>query len=159
MNLEKATQHHHLFEGRIENSIRGTPSETRLEPADTQLELRWEYGWDKLEIGSKLLETGFELCWNQPQTELGRNWPSLATLQGRRAQITVDRFPRARGKMMKNKTDGPADCLVTEMLQCLPTETVERGGVLVRQSVQSRVPGSRSVQISSFCVSQVRRQA
>ena len=25
---------------------------------------------------------------------------------------------------MKNKANGPADCLVTEMLQCLPTETV-----------------------------------
>ena len=28
------------------------------------------------------------------------------------------------GKMMKNKANGPADCLVTEMLQCLPMETV-----------------------------------
>ena len=26
---------------------------------------------------------------------------------------------------MKNKATGPADCLVTEMLQCLPTETVD----------------------------------
>ena len=25
---------------------------------------------------------------------------------------------------MKNKANGPADCLVAEMLQCLPTETV-----------------------------------
>ena len=25
---------------------------------------------------------------------------------------------------MKNKADGPADCCVTEMLQCLPTEAV-----------------------------------
>ena len=25
---------------------------------------------------------------------------------------------------MKNKANGPADCRVTEMLQCLPTETV-----------------------------------
>ena len=25
---------------------------------------------------------------------------------------------------MKNNANGPADCLVTEMLQCLPTETV-----------------------------------
>ena len=29
---------------------------------------------------------------------------------------------RARGKMIKNKANGLADCLVTEMLQCLPTE-------------------------------------
>ena len=25
---------------------------------------------------------------------------------------------------MKNRANGPADCLVTEMLQCLTTETV-----------------------------------
>ena len=30
----------------------------------------------------------------------------------------------ARGNMMRNTANGPADCLVTEMLQCLPTETV-----------------------------------
>ena len=45
-------------------------------------------------------------------------------LQGRRIQITVERFLSARGKMMRNKANGPADCLVTEMLRCLPTETV-----------------------------------
>ena len=25
--------------------------------------------------------------------------------------------------MLRNKANGPADCMVTEMLQCLPTET------------------------------------
>ena len=34
---------------------------------------------------------------------------------------TVDRVLRARSKM-KKKANGPADCLVAEMLQCLPTE-------------------------------------
>ena len=29
-----------------------------------------------------------------------------------------------RGKMLRNKANGPADCRVTEMLQCLSTETV-----------------------------------
>ena len=38
-------------------------------------------------------------------------------------QSTVDRVLRARKKMMKNKANGPADCLVTVMLQCLRTET------------------------------------
>ena len=38
--------------------------------------------------------------------------------------IDVDRVLRARRKMLWNKANGPADCLVTEMLQCLPTETV-----------------------------------
>ena len=38
-------------------------------------------------------------------------------------QITVDRVLRARKKFMKIKANGPADCLVTEMLQCLPMET------------------------------------
>ena len=45
-------------------------------------------------------------------------------LQGRRIQITVDKVLLARGKMMRNKANGPADCLVAEMLRCLPTETV-----------------------------------
>ena len=45
-------------------------------------------------------------------------------LQERRATITVDKVLRARGKMLPNKANGPADCLVSEMLQCLPTETV-----------------------------------
>ena len=49
---------------------------------------------------------------------------SLVVLQGRQMQIAVDRVLRARGKIMKNKVNGPADCLVTEMLQCVPTETV-----------------------------------
>ena len=44
--------------------------------------------------------------------------------QEHRLQITVDKVFRARFKMMKNKANGPTDCLVTEMLQCLPTETV-----------------------------------
>ena len=45
-------------------------------------------------------------------------------LHGRRVAITVDKVLRARGKMLRNKANGPADCLVTEMLQCFPTETV-----------------------------------
>ena len=45
-------------------------------------------------------------------------------LEVRRMQITVDMVLRARGKSMRNKANGPADCLVTEMLQCLRTETV-----------------------------------
>ena len=32
-------------------------------------------------------------------------------LQGRRVTITVDRVLRARGKMLRNKANGPADCL------------------------------------------------
>ena len=47
-----------------------------------------------------------------------------AAFQGRRVTITVDRVFRARGKILRNKANGPADCLVTEMLQCLPTERV-----------------------------------
>ena len=35
--------------------------------------------------------------------------------------ITVNKVLRARGKMLRNKANGPADCLVTEMLQCHPT--------------------------------------
>ena len=53
-----------------------------------------------------------------------QSWRLLGALQGRRIRITIDRVLRARGKMMKNKANGPADCLVTEMLQCLLVETV-----------------------------------
>ena len=49
---------------------------------------------------------------------------SLVALQGRQIHFSVDRVIRVRGKMMKNRANGPADCLVTEMLQCLTTETV-----------------------------------
>ena len=45
-------------------------------------------------------------------------------LQGRRVTITVDKVLRARGNMLRNKANGPADCLVAETLQCQPTETV-----------------------------------
>ena len=48
---------------------------------------------------------------------------SLVALQGRQIQITIDRAC-AQGKKMKNRANGPADCQVTEMLQCLPMETV-----------------------------------
>ena len=46
------------------------------------------------------------------------------SLEGRRVTITVDKVLPALGKMLRNKANGLADCLVTEMLQCLPTETV-----------------------------------
>ena len=45
-------------------------------------------------------------------------------LQGRQVTISEDKVLRARGKMLRNKANGPADCLVMEMLRCLPTETV-----------------------------------
>ena len=38
--------------------------------------------------------------------------------------VTADEVLRARCNMLRNKANGPAGCLVTEMLQCLPTETV-----------------------------------
>ena len=44
--------------------------------------------------------------------------------EGRLVTITTDKVRRARGKMLRNKATGPSDCLATEMLQCLPTETV-----------------------------------
>ena len=53
-----------------------------------------------------------------------RRGDHCAAFQGRRATITMDKVLRARGKMLHNKSYGPADCLVTEMLQCQPMETV-----------------------------------
>ena len=55
---------------------------------------------------------------------------SLVAFQGRQIHVAVDRVLLARGKMMKNKATG----LLTEMLLCLPTETV-RGSALVRQAI------------------------
>ena len=54
----------------------------------------------------------------------GSRGDSLAASRGWQIQITDDRVLRDRGKMMNNMANGPVDCLVTEMLQCLPTETV-----------------------------------
>ena len=45
-------------------------------------------------------------------------------LQERWVAVSVEKVLLTRWKMLKNKANGPADCLVTEMLQCLPTETV-----------------------------------
>ena len=45
----------------------------------------------------------------------------LAAFQCREKQIRVDRVLRTHGKMMKNEVNGPANCLVRETLQCLPT--------------------------------------
>ena len=55
----------------------------------------------------------------------------LAALQGRRTRITVEGLAAHVGKIKKNKANGPADCLVTEMLQCLPMEYELRGHTLV----------------------------
>lgn len=60
--------------------------------------------------------------------------------QGRRVTITVDKVLWTRGKMLRNKANGPSDSLVTEML---------RGNTLVRQALQRRMPWSRGVENSS----------
>ena len=81
---------------------------------------------------------------------------SLIALQGRRIQITIDRVLRARGKMMRNKANGPAGCLVTEMLQVLPMETV-RGHARFRDTVQRGFPGPRGVENSTPVFSQKKK--
>ena len=52
-----------------------------------------------------------------------RRWLCVC-LQGRRMQIAVNRVLRARGKMVCGKCKGPADCLIVEMLNRLPTEVI-----------------------------------
>ena len=52
---------------------------------------------------------------------------------------TVDRVLRARGKMKKNEANGPVDCLVAEMLQCLPTETAYEVACWFGQTIQRRM--------------------
>ena len=39
-------------------------------------------------------------------------------------QITVNSVLRARGKVLRGESNGPADCLVVEMLSRLPTEVI-----------------------------------
>ena len=60
---------------------------------------------------------------------------------------TVDRVLCVRMKMMKNEAKGPADSLVTEIQQCLPTE--KRFEKLLRGGV----PNSGDVENSSAGVS------
>ena len=55
--------------------------------------------------------------------EKRRRGDCLEAWTGRKVEITVDRLLRARWKMMKNKANGPRDCL-TEMLQERPMESV-----------------------------------
>ena len=45
-------------------------------------------------------------------------------IQGRRVQITINQALRARGKMLRGKSNGLADCLVVEMLSRLPTQVI-----------------------------------
>ena len=70
---------------------------------------------------------------------------SSIALQDRRTRSTVDRVLRARKKMMKNNANEPADCMVIEMLQCLPMEIVFEV-TSVREKVQKRMLGSRGVE-------------
>ena len=44
--------------------------------------------------------------------------------KGERVEVTVDKVLRFQAKMMKNQTNGPGDCLVSEMVRELPMETV-----------------------------------
>ena len=77
--------------------------------------------------GRKKSELFFDKCYDDKvetsDVQAERISDCLVDLQGTRRQITAERVLRARGKMMKNKANGLADCLVTEMLQCLPIET------------------------------------
>ena len=41
-----------------------------------------------------------------------------------KAKVTVDKALSAWAKMMKNKANGPGDCMVSEMLWELPMESV-----------------------------------
>ena len=50
--------------------------------------------------------------------------PREKALQGRLVTITMDKVLLARGKMLRNKANGPADHQVSEILKCLATETV-----------------------------------
>ena len=53
-----------------------------------------------------------------------RSGDRRVAFQERRVRITVDKVLRARRKMLRNNANGPADCLVTEMLRCLPKKSV-----------------------------------
>ena len=104
-------------------------------PAETKLWVNGRASEDRDEWAEEV-RTHFEKCYDDgietPEVQAERvryqrcRGDSLVALQGRQMQITVDRGPACTwGKMMKNKANGPVDCLVTEVLaQCLPLETV-----------------------------------
>ena len=62
--------------------------------------------------------------------------------------------------MLRTKHNGPVDCLVTEMLQCLPTETVYEVTHLFdkRFKGECRAPEARKVLRHVF-LKKARRQA
>ena len=77
----------------------------------------------------------------------------MVALQGRRIQITADWVLRARGKMMKNKANGPADCLVTEMLQCSPLETVYEVTHWFEKRFRGECPAQKLAKFCAWCFS------
>ena len=60
--------------------------------------------------------------------------------------ITVDRVLWVRGKMMKNKANGPGKCLVSHMFRELPTITVYGSAHWFGREVSRGVHGSSSVE-------------
>ena len=82
-------------------------------------------GWRRsgFTVNAATTSKRFEVQAERILSQRGRGDQCVA-LQGRRVTITMDKVMRARRKMLRNKANGPADCLVTEMLQCLQTETV-----------------------------------
>ena len=81
-----------------------------------------------------------------------KSWRQLSCSPGR-----LDWVFRARGKMMKNKANGPADCPVDGDAAVFADGDRVRDGVLVREAVQRGVSGPGGVENSSPCVSQKRQ--
>ena len=81
------------------------------------------------------------------------NGDRRVALQRRRITITVDQFLRTRGKTLRNKANGPADCLTTEMLQCWPTETVYEDAYWFDKRLKGECRVPESWKISVLCSS------
>ena len=77
---------------------------------------------------------------------------------GEGAKVTLDRVPRAGGKVMKNKANGLEDwCSVSEKLRELLMETVYENYTLVWEEAPGGVQGARSMEDSPFGVSEETR--
>ena len=68
-------------------------------------------------------------------------------------QITADRVLRARGRMLRGKSNGPADCLVVEMLSRLPTEVIYEVTHWFQKRFQGDAELWRSGEFCAWCSS------
>ena len=84
------------------------------------------------------------------RTQERRRGDGPAAWTKRKVEITVDRVLRPRGTMTKNMANGPRNCMVTEVLQVLPVESVYEITHWLEKKIHRRTSCSCSVEPSTF---------